>query len=481
MSTVETKATLHDAALGVGRNAAILGGVTLLCKAGSFVVVPFILRAFPREAYGAYSAAFAYAGLLGMVAYFGMNPIVIRDIARGDRPKGTVLFHCTALRLGLLGISALVLFGVGLYSHFSRQMWALGWLAFAVMGFDALTGALKASMQAQGRFGLMAAVETVRKSGQWGLAFLVIFTGAGITMLAAATAAAAAAATAAAVLLGTSKDDFSDVRFAPGYAMRMLKLSAPMGLSAALVLALDRVDILVLERLKGPAEVGIYAAATAFKPDFVAQCVVWAMLPLAFKLAKDDREGLAQALRTAGRYLLICGAAIAIVCVCGGGILVEILAGAKYAASVPVFRIMGLSLPFIFVSFLYLHALTAVDKQAYAAAIFAAGLAVNVAVDLALVPSMGAPGAILGTLVTEVLIAGAALLLVWRFVGCPFTSSETKTGLAIAAAAATAGAMQALGINDLGAAALAVLGAVLFLSKALKRSDLEVIRLAFSK
>jgi O-antigen/teichoic acid export membrane protein len=466
---------------GVGRNAAILTGATLACKAGSLLVVPFILRAFTKADYGAYSAAFAYAGLLGMITYFGMGPIVIRDIARRERPRGSVIFHCVVLRMALLAVAAVALVALGHARHFSNMMWALAWLAFAVMGFDAVMGAVKSSLQAEERFGRMAVVDVVRKASQWALAVAVIILGTGITSLALCVVIAAAIAAAAAMWLGLSRDDFQGLKFAPSYALNMLKLSAPMGISAAFVLALERVDIWVLDTYKGSAAVGDYAAAVAFKPAFLAQAVVWAILPLAFRLGKSDRDSLARTVRTGGRYLFITGAAMAIVFLRGGAVLMPLLGGAQYKASVPVFEIMGLTIPFVYVSFLYLHALTAVDKQFVAALVFAFGLAVNVSMDLALVPSMGPTGAILGTLCAEALMSLAALAAVWRFVGRPVGWKDLRMLLSAAGAAAAAYAVSAAGIVDLGAVALCAFALLLVASKALTGDDLRLVIRAFSR
>lgn len=480
MSTAETNAEVVRSAAGVGRNAAILAGATLFCKFGSLAVMPFILRAFAPGEYGAYSAAFAYAGLLGYVAYFGMNPVVTRDIARGERSKGDVVFHCTALRMVFLAISAGALAGIGVIEHFSHEMWVLTWVAFGAMAFDAVTGAVKAAMQAEGRFGRMAAVDIVRKASQWGLAIFVVLTGAGISMLAGSVTLAAGAAMAGAVMMGMSKGDLVDITPAPRYALQMLKLAAPMGLSAAFLLALERVNVWMLDIFGSKAGVGVYQAALSFKPLFVVQSVVWAIMPLAFRLGRENAAQLAAAIRVTARFLLVAGVGLGAVFAAGGAVLVPLLAGANYAESIPVFRIMGLSLPFVFLSFLYLHALTAVDRQAVAAAIFAGGLVTNVLIDLALVPSMGATGAILGTLVTEALIAVSSFACVWVFVGRPFDRSDGRALISTLAAAAVVSIMCLAGVKDLGITGLAVYGAMLVVLKVMTKADVRLLASAFA-
>ncbi|MHC4711777.1 MAG: flippase [Planctomycetota bacterium] len=479
MTTLEQSAPIPGAVRRVGRNAAILAATNVFCRAGSIAVVPLILRAFSTAEYGQYSAAFAYAGLLGMLAYFGMNQIVVRDVSRGERSKGWVVFHCAALRMMLLVPAGAALALIGIAKGFTSRMWILCWLAFAVMSIDAVTGAIRASMQGGGRFGTVAAVQGVRKSAQWAIAIAVIMLGAGITWLAAGVVAASAVALAASAILGLERRDLSGVEFAPSYAGKMLRLAAPMGISAAFVAALANTDIWLLDWLKTSSDVALYKAAQVFKPVFVAQAVVWALMPLAFRLGKQSKRDLAKAGATAARFLIVTGAALAIGLVCGASRLVPLLAGEKYAASVAVFRVMGLALPFAFTSFLFLHLLTAVDKQIIAVYVFAGGLAVNVAVDLALIPSMGATGAMLGTLGAEIFMAVGSLVAVWRVIGPPLDGATLRACVAAVAAGCAAIVTQRLQIADMGIGALVLFGVLLAAFRAVDAKDVSLVKRSF--
>jgi O-antigen/teichoic acid export membrane protein len=349
------------------------------------------------------------------------------------------------------------------------------------MALDAVTGAVRASLQAAGRFGAVAAVELVRKSSQWLIALAVVIAGAGITLLAGGVAAAATLALAAAWFLAFEKGDFSDVSFEPSYASRMLKLAAPMGISAAFVAGLEYADVWLLDFLRSSEDVAVYRAANVFKPVFLAQAVVWAFMPLAFRLSARGTEALAEAGRTAGRFLLIAGAAAAVFMVCGSGALIGVLGGDKYAASAPVFAVMGLSMPFVFVGFLYLHLLTAVDRQILAVYVFAAGLALNVVVDLALIPRYGPLGAMLGTLAAQALMCVAALLVVRRVVGRQLDSRIRRVLAVLCLAVPAAILTQSLGIADMGLGALALMGCLLVLTGGVARRDLDMLKRTFGR
>jgi O-antigen/teichoic acid export membrane protein len=251
-----------------------------------------------------------------------------------------------------------------------------------------------------------------------------------------------------------------------------------MGLSAAFLVALERVDTWMLDTMRGPVEVAVYSAGVAFKPAFLAQSVVWAIMPLAFRLAKENPAQLVVAIRTTARYFVIGGVGLAIVFFSGGEVLVPLLAGGQYSQSIGVFRVLGLSLPFAFLGLLYLNSLTVVDRQMIAAGIVAAGLVVNAALDLVLVPGMGAEGAIVATLVTEVIMAVAAFVAVWRVIGKPFAVTDGRTLLAAGAAVAVACISYIAGVPDAGGLGVAALAVGLLVFKVVSKADVALFKSA---
>jgi O-antigen/teichoic acid export membrane protein len=90
--------------------------------------------------------------------------------------------------------------------------------------------------------------------------------------------------------------------------------------------------------------------------------------------------------------------------------LVVTIYGGRYADSAPVLRLLALSLPLLFVNYALTHQVLAWGGQRAYLWVTVAALAVNLAANLALVPSWGAQGAAVATLVTEVAVSSGCVV-----------------------------------------------------------------------
>ena len=90
-------------------------------------------------------------------------------------------------------------------------------------------------------------------------------------------------------------------------------------------------------------------------------------------------------------------------------------AGAPYAPAAPAFRILLLSFPLLSLNYALTHQLIGWERQRAYAAVCAAALVVNVALNARLIPAMSIEGAAWATLGTELVVtAGCAVVLASR-------------------------------------------------------------------
>ena len=195
--------------------------------------------------------------------------------------------------------------------------------------------------------------------------------------------------------------------------------TAPRALTSVVQLALQRLDIVLLAVLAGPAEAAIYTAATRFLVvgQFVNQALAGVVEPrLGRLLALDDRAATGAVFRTAtGWLVLLCWPMYLVVAAVSDGLLDWF--GAGYDAGVAVVLVLAASM-------LVASAAGPVDvvlimagrtRSNLANALVA--LAVNVVVDLMLIPSMGTLGAAVGWAAAIVVKNLLALGQVWRSLG----------------------------------------------------------------
>lgn len=113
-------------------------------------------------------------------------------------------------------------------------------------------------------------------------------------------------------------------------------------------------------------------------------------------------------------WLALLGGLFALVLAGNAEFVVTLLYGPRFLSAVPAFKILLISLPFLYLNYLLTHQLIAWDLQSSFALFCGLGLIVNVAMNFALIPGLGIEGASWSTLATELLLTGAWIVLLFR-------------------------------------------------------------------
>jgi O-antigen/teichoic acid export membrane protein len=156
--------------------------------------------------------------------------------------------------------------------------------------------------------------------------------------------------------------------------------------------------------------------------------------------------------------------------------LVHIVAGHAYAASVTPLRLLLLSLPLSYVSTFLLYLLIAADRQRQVVPLMVASIALNLALNVALVPFYSYDGPAIATLTTE--IAGMVVLLemVRRMLGIRVLSvSLVRTIAAGAAMLATALLLQPVDAALACVASVAIYAAATLTLRIVRPLDLKLL------
>lgn len=187
-------------------------------------------------------------------------------------------------------------------------------------------------------------------------------------------------------------------------AARALRDAFPIGLATLFSTIYFRIDMVLLQWLRGDAETGSYGAAyRLFEGALVLPALLLAALFPAFaERSLGSRDDLTRTFRTAVTGMAALGLFAALVVALAGPPLVHLFYGADYAESAALLRWLAPTLCFLFPNYVLAHFLVATGEQRMNAWMAAFGVPANVALNLALVPTHGAFGAVVATLVTEV-------------------------------------------------------------------------------
>ena len=387
----------------VMRNAASLFSAQFVTKFSTLAVTILIAHALHPAGFGRYAAALSYGALVGVLADGGLAYFISVEVAR--RPlAGRGLFWTaygtrTALSALLLGASVLLL----PVFRFAGETA----LAAIVMGvaacFDGLTAQALAFFRARAQMHVEAQIVTAGR-------IMLVAATVVVVLAAPSLLSVSLAACTGSVFTAFTALWFVARRAGPQWPRRratlaLLKAALPFAASGLLMYVFFRIDVLLL-RLFGIADamVGYYSAAYRIMeaPRSAFGSIAAGVLPAATQLAKNNERGELVALvgRSTGFALWLVVPA-ALLFAISPATFIELIFGRGYSAAIPLLAIMAPMPLLMTLNAVAVSLINALGAQVRVTAVFALCAAGNIALNVALIPVLGATGAAIATVATE--------------------------------------------------------------------------------
>jgi len=207
-------------------------------------------------------------------------------------------------------------------------------------------------------------------------------------------------------------------RFEPVLLRQWFWMGLPFAVTFVLTTLYWKLDVPLLKLFRSSAEVGWYSLA--YKPFeallFVPITMLGVVLPVLAVYQRTSPDRLRAAVAMFFKALLMLGwpASVGLV------VLAYPLAGlwsGFYPQSVPALQILALAFVFAFVNNAFIGALTVLDRQATYAKAAGVSLAVNLVLNLILIPPFGYIAASWTTVATEMVLVAVGWWLTVRHLG----------------------------------------------------------------
>jgi PST family polysaccharide transporter len=398
-------------ALGVG-----LGG---LLQLGAIV---FIARSVGVTQFGIYSFILALSMFFQLLADSGLSNILMRELATKPEQMGQILGAAMFLIWTLsFAVGALLLVVISLL-HFPFEVKILT----ALMGLATLT-----QFHASGYGAVLRAREDNELHSLGFLLHKVIFC---ICVFAGLKAGLGLMGVVLAHLIPNIFQRefykylvirfYTRPKFSRDYAewKYLLTHSLPVGGATMLRLLSQQIDVVILTWLTDLQTVGLFSGPyrISMALRFIPQTMAIPLYPMYSRLAiqHDAKPQLQAAYERSVKFFLVSGCAVATVFVTYAAPLITLLLGAKYLAAVPTMQILGAGFVPFFVANPFPLLLTALHEQRFLLLATIISLLLRVALNFALIPSLGFIGPSLAFLGGEVAILGIMMARL-RSVGYP--------------------------------------------------------------
>jgi len=457
---------------------------SLANKVIDFAFAAFMLRVLGPTLAGRYYFAIVVVGFLEIFTNFGLNLLMTREVAK-DRSAGNRYLSNTALL-------RLILWGVALpaLALYLLARWALSPLTpDTVLAILLLTlalvpanvsAALSSLFYAYEKMEYPAGITTVTTLLKVVLGTLALLMGWGFVGL--AGVAIVVNIITAGILFRLTVAHFFRPRleFDPDFNRQIVHISFPLMLNHLLQTLFFKVDVILLEQLKGDVVVGWYSTAYKWIDALliIPAYFTMAIFPIMSRYAASARESLMRAYALALRVLVMIALPVAVVTTFIARELITILGGSQYLPHGAIaLQIMIWFLPFSFINGVTQYVLIAVDEQRWITKSFLIAAAFNILANLALIPPFGYPAAAFITILSELVLFVPFYWGVRRHVGTvPWEEVLPRPALAaLAMAAALWAARPVTFLISLPLAGVIYLGGLLLLG-AITEEDRRVLR-----
>jgi len=368
---------------------------------GVFVGI-YVARKIGPEQFGHLSYALALVIVLMVVSRLGMDSILVRDmVGTTDKRKSYM-----GTGFGMMQLASLVSFvGLGLFTIFFEPdpltqacLWIIS-VELLFQGFYVIDYSFQSDVQA--KYSAMA--KSLALVGSAG--FKVYLAWAGIELKWIAWAYVSEFA-----LVGFFLLAIHHLKGRGGFVFHfdftlvktLLKSAWPMVLAGLSGVLYMRVDQIMVAKMLGTEQLGLYAAATRIYEGWIILPYVLSLslLPAIVKLRAGTAASYEGYLSKIMAGLFFAGAVVAVAVELGGDWLILISFGPAYTETFPALSVLILGAPLYAFNAISARYLTAESQEKKIALRTSVGLVVNLILNFLLIPQYGIQGAAIATLIT---------------------------------------------------------------------------------
>jgi O-antigen/teichoic acid export membrane protein len=431
--------------------------------------------------FGELSVALSYAGLLTWMVEFGLGTQLTRLVSQ--RASGyEEAFTATLVIRAALWLAALPLLLLATW-HFGyppELRDAILLLAISVL-LIGIGQNIAAYLQGGERFSLPAVANIAQRLSVAGIGLFVLLVRPELPAVAAAFVLSGVVYLLVLLAGLRARSWRPRLRLDGRSTWRLFRLTVPLGIFGIATTIYWSVDMILLQQLAPPENVGWYAAAyRLFSVATIVPSVVAgiALAPVLSRLSVDSRPELAAVIEKSLSFLTLAGIAAALVLALFADRIIGLLYPAhSYAEAAAPLRLLAPGLLLIYVNWVLSQALLSLHQERQLLVMAVAAAALNPLANLIAIPLFRENGAALVTSLTELLV------LVWliRLMPRDLLGSEN---LRVAARALIAAGLTALVLRPLGdlelvfalPLALLVFGTLLVLLRAVSTNDVQALR-----
>jgi O-antigen/teichoic acid export membrane protein len=399
----------------VAKNSAAPMALNLFNKAIDFMFAAFYLRVLGPADAGSFATAIATAGIFEIVANYGLNILLIRDVSQDRKLAGRFLLNSSVLRMLTAVVAALpVLAYVLLTSRSANPLSSpeITAIVFMMMGMvlSGLTLGVSGLFYVYEEAEVPAAMSTVTTILKVGLGVVVLLAGFSFVGLAAVS-----------IIV-----NFVTLLLLSGLAFRRFELHGPWSLDGPMIRGMMRlgfplmlihllqtifisIDVLLLRQLlpNGETVVGWYNSAWKWfnALQIIPSFFTLALFPIISRAIKENIDTARRMYRMSLKLMLLLALPIAALTTFAAPLLIGLLGGSEFLPQGAVaLQIIIWSIPFGWLNSVTNYVLIALGMERVQPRAFAVAVSFNILFNWLLIPRYSFVAAGVITILSEVVL-----------------------------------------------------------------------------
>jgi O-antigen/teichoic acid export membrane protein len=370
-----------------------------------------MLRILGPEGAGKYGFAIVVYAFLEIITNFGLNTLLTREVSKDRGQANRYLSNTAILRLIILvTVTPLLLVFLAAWRH----LFALPddtTITILLLSLSLIPGSISAALTsvflAYEKMEYPAAITTVTTIIRVSLGVVVLLMGLGIIGL--ATVSIVTNVVTVLILLFVVMRLILRPRleFDARFNREMVGTSYPLMLNHLLATLFWRVDVTLLQPMKGDTVVGWYTTAYRFLDalNIIPSTFTAAIFPVMSRYATEARDSLVRTYMTSLKVLIIVSLPIALLTTFYAEGIILIVGGRAYLPHAAIaLRLLIWSIPFGFINSVTQYVLIAIDKQRFLTGAFVVGASFNLVANLLLIPAYSYQAAAVTTILSEIVL-----------------------------------------------------------------------------
>jgi len=399
------------------KNTFWLGIAELVDKGIGLLIIIWVARYFGPEIYGKYAFALSFVSLFAIFSDFGFSTLTVREVSRNKSRTREYIDNILAMKLvlGLITLGLIVLF-IQFLDKEPEVVKLVYFLGIYVV-INTFNSFFRSIFQANEKMQYEPACSAIQSLSRLGLVAFFILNKNSILEISYAYIGASLIGTF--LSMGTVWYFFSRFFLKVDFKIckEILREAWPFALGGMFIIALDRINILMLSLMKTDLVVGWYNAA--YQPTLnlmiIPALFMASVYPKLSYFYLNSKDFLIKLYERSLKYIFFLSIILFPLLFIFARQIILLLYGVSYTNSIIIFRILLWASFFAFMNSVFIYTLNAINKRIIYTKIIALGLVINIILNFLFIPKYSYIGASISALILQFLIFLLLFLSVRKF------------------------------------------------------------------